>query len=362
MANKKSETTSSKVVKKTTAKAKSVKKQPVDIKGSAIKENGDKPKTGAVMVVGGGISGMQSALDLANSGFKVYVVEEGPSIGGRMAQLDKTFPTNDCSMCMISPKLIETGKHLNIEILTNSQVQAIDGEEGNFKIDVLRKARYIDIDKCTGCGSCAQTEDLGVDVLHLIDDQTWVDRIKIDEQKCIQCGECAVACLDENPERQGITTVVKQSQKLLEDLPAETSGKETLIHELGRMSESQRKEFWQQQFSKCIKCYGCREVCPICLCDYCELEDPEWVTQGQVPAEFPLFHIIRAYHVGTNCIGCGACGETCPMGIPLNALMTIARIDGAKVFEYVPGLDKKTKTKLIDSLKKDPVLERKVRV
>ena len=78
----------------------------------------DAPKIGAVMVVGGGISGMQSALDLANSGFKVYLVEENTSIGGRMSQLDKTFPTNDCSMCMISPKLIEVDKHLNIEIIT----------------------------------------------------------------------------------------------------------------------------------------------------------------------------------------------------------------------------------------------------
>ena len=75
--------------------------------------------TGAVMVVGGGISGMQSALDLANSGFKVYLVESSPAIGGKMAQLDKTFPTNDCSMCIVSPKLVEVGRHSNIELLTS---------------------------------------------------------------------------------------------------------------------------------------------------------------------------------------------------------------------------------------------------
>jgi len=111
-------------------------------------------KTGAAMVVGGGIAGMQSALDLANSGFKVYMVEETTSIGGRMAQLDKTFPTNDCSMCMISPKLIEVDKHLNIEILSNSQVQAVEGEAGNFKVSVLKKPRYVDIEKCSSCGDC----------------------------------------------------------------------------------------------------------------------------------------------------------------------------------------------------------------
>ena len=106
------------------------------------------------MVVGGGICGMQSALDLANSGFKVYMVEETTSIGGRMSQLDKTFPTNDCSMCMISPKLIEVDKHLNIEILSNSQVQSLEGEAGNFKVKVLKKPRYVDIEKCSSCGDC----------------------------------------------------------------------------------------------------------------------------------------------------------------------------------------------------------------
>ncbi|MFH1032389.1 MAG: FAD-dependent oxidoreductase [Chloroflexota bacterium] len=115
-----------------------------------------KKKVGAVMVVGGGITGMQSALDLANSGFKVYLVEKSTSIGGRMSQLDKTFPTNDCSMCMISPKLIEVAKHRNIELITNAEVEALEGEEGNFKVKVLKKPRYIDVIKCSGCGDCVQ--------------------------------------------------------------------------------------------------------------------------------------------------------------------------------------------------------------
>ena len=112
--------------------------------------------TGAVMVVGGGIGGMQAALDLADSGFYVYLVEKSASIGGRMAQLDKTFPTNDCSMCIMSPKLVECGRHLNIEILTLSEVESVSGEAGNFQARLHQKARYIDPDKCTGCGDCAQ--------------------------------------------------------------------------------------------------------------------------------------------------------------------------------------------------------------
>jgi heterodisulfide reductase subunit A-like polyferredoxin len=113
-------------------------------------------KTGAVMVVGGGVGGMQAALDLANSGFKVYLVEESTAIGGRMAQLDKTFPTNDCSMCTISPKLVETGRHLNIQLMVDSEVLKVDGQAGNFTVTVRHKPRYIDISKCTGCSECAQ--------------------------------------------------------------------------------------------------------------------------------------------------------------------------------------------------------------
>jgi heterodisulfide reductase subunit A-like polyferredoxin len=113
-------------------------------------------KIGAVMVVGGGVGGMQAALDLANSGFKVYLVEEGTAIGGRMAQLDKTFPTNDCSMCIISPRLVETARHLNISIMTDTEVEGITGKLGDFKVTVKHKPRYIDVNKCTGCSECAQ--------------------------------------------------------------------------------------------------------------------------------------------------------------------------------------------------------------
>jgi heterodisulfide reductase subunit A-like polyferredoxin len=113
-------------------------------------------KTGAIMVVGGGVGGMQAALDLANSGFQVYLVEETTAIGGRMAQLDKTFPTNDCSMCTISPKLVETGRHLNIKLMMDTEVMQVDGQAGNFTVTVRHKPRYIDVSKCTGCSECAQ--------------------------------------------------------------------------------------------------------------------------------------------------------------------------------------------------------------
>jgi len=121
-----------------------------------IKPLKNKKKSGAVLIVGGGIAGIQAGLDLANAGFKVYLVEESPVIGGDMSRLDKTFPTNDCSMCILSPKLVEVGRHRNIELITLGEFKELNGEPGNFKALVRRHARYVDIDRCTGCGDCLE--------------------------------------------------------------------------------------------------------------------------------------------------------------------------------------------------------------
>ncbi len=108
----------------------------------------------AAMVIGGGIAGIQAALDLAEMGVEVFLIEQKPSIGGRMAQLDKTFPTNDCAMCILSPKLVEVGGNPNIHIIANADVQSVEGEAGNFHVRVLKRARYVDETRCTGCGVC----------------------------------------------------------------------------------------------------------------------------------------------------------------------------------------------------------------
>ncbi len=166
---------------------------------------------GAVAVVGGGIAGVQSALDLADMGFKVYLVEKSPAIGGVMAMLDKTFPTNDCSMCILSPKLVDCSRHPNIEILTLAQVTNIQGEPGNFKVDVHKKARYIDTDSCTACGDC--TEVCPIEIPDVFEQglvmrkaiykhypQAIPNTYVIDKEGapgykgCIDCGLCTKAC------------------------------------------------------------------------------------------------------------------------------------------------------------------------
>src|SRR4051794_30225634 len=107
----------------------------------------DKNNTGDVLIVGGGISGIQAALDLANSGFRVFLVDKSPALGGKMSQLDKTFPTNDCSMCIESPKFIECARNPNIEIITYTEVDRVEGEAGDFRVTLTKKPRYISEEK-----------------------------------------------------------------------------------------------------------------------------------------------------------------------------------------------------------------------
>jgi heterodisulfide reductase subunit A len=162
-------------------------------------------KVGAVLVVGGGVAGIQASLDLADSGFKVYLVDLEPTIGGVMAQLDKTFPTNDCSMCILSPKLVTTGRHPNITILTNAEITGLNGEPGNFEVKIRKQSRYIIEDKCNGCGLCAQecpieavdTYNEGLSqrsAIYVDYPQAVPLKYKIDREKCIGCGTCFEIC------------------------------------------------------------------------------------------------------------------------------------------------------------------------
>ena len=162
-------------------------------------------KVGAVLVVGGGIAGTQCALDLADTDLKVYVVDQSPSIGGAMAQLDKTFPTHDCAMCIMAPKLVETGRHHNVKLLTNAEVDKVEGEIGHFRVTVRRKIRCVDETKCTGCGICTQRCPVEVPdeynrglkkrkAIYMKFPQAVPPTHAIDQDACIGCGTCQTQC------------------------------------------------------------------------------------------------------------------------------------------------------------------------
>jgi heterodisulfide reductase subunit A len=163
-----------------------------------------------VLVIGGGIAGIQAALDLAEQGLRVHLVERSPSIGGRMAQLDKTFPTNDCSTCILSPKMVDCARHANIVLHTYSEVQEVTGEASAFGVRVLKHARYVDEDLCTGCGDCARKcprkvpdeFNLGLSerkAIYLQFPQAVPMVMTIDPEQCIyltrgKCGACELVC------------------------------------------------------------------------------------------------------------------------------------------------------------------------
>jgi len=166
---------------------------------------------GSVLVIGAGIAGIQTSLDLTELGFKVYLVERTPSIGGRMAQLDKTFPTNDCSLCILAPKMVEVFRNPNIELMTYHEVKKISGDVGNFTVTVLKKPRYVDETTCKGCGDCA-TKCPKIEVPNLFDmnlgkrksvyipfPQAVPPVYLIDPELCLMltkgvCGVCAKVC------------------------------------------------------------------------------------------------------------------------------------------------------------------------
>jgi len=182
-----------------------------------------------VLVVGGGIGGVQSALDLADSGYKVYLVERAPAIGGIMAMLDKTFPTNDCSMCILSPKLVAAGRHKDIELMTLTEVLGVEGEPGNFKVRLKRHARSVDLSKCTGCGDCltkCPVKDLPNEFEGGLSNRRAIFRLyaqavpnapAIDRAHCIKfqkdkCGACQKAC------KAGAIDYTQQDEEVVVDV------------------------------------------------------------------------------------------------------------------------------------------------
>lgn len=130
-----------------------------------------------------------------------------------------------------------------------------------------------------------------------------------------------------------------------------------LVDMMKGKSLSERFEFWSRLFSKCMKCYGCRDACPVCNCDVCMLEKHEWIGGGRLPPEHPTFHYIRIFHMVEKCIGCGECEKACPVDIPLAALQKLLRVDVYELFEYISGNDVDDKPPLISTLEEVPIKE-----
>ncbi len=299
--------------------------------------NSTTPITGAVMVVGGGISGMQSALDLANSGFKVHLVESSPAIGGKMAQLDKTFPTNDCSMCIVSPKLVEVGRHKNIELMTHSDVTALDGTTGNFKATIARHARYVDTAKCNGCGACEiacpvtytstfpeqpapgekkkklksveKTVITGPGKPKPESFHGWT--FTVDEEKCQKCGICFRSCLQQAIvwEKGSIAKILPEKCTACgacfvacpEKFEAITvSNAPEMEKSLGAAivarSQSIKEEISGQDMQDCIRCGLCAMMCQ------------------KVMNIGALKMVENGIQAGIDiCQVCGACASICPV-------------------------------------------------
>jgi heterodisulfide reductase subunit A len=159
----------------------------------------------SILVIGGGVAGIQAALDLAEVDFKVYVVEKTASIGGRVAQLDETFPTLDCSACILTPKMADCGRHPNIELITLAEVESVSGFVGSYEVTVLKKPRYVSTQKCVGCGECEKVcpatvpneFDMGLKTRKAIYrpfPQAIPNAYAIDKNACIDCMACEEAC------------------------------------------------------------------------------------------------------------------------------------------------------------------------
>jgi heterodisulfide reductase subunit A-like polyferredoxin len=242
-------------------------------------ENGRK----SALVVGGGIAGIQASLDLADMGFNVYLVEKLPSIGGRMAQLDKTFPTNDCAMCILAPKMIEASSHPNIELLTYSEVKKVSGEVGKFTVKVKKKASFVDWSKCTGCGLCLEgcpvimpnEFDQGIGkrkAIYMLFPQAVPKKCVIDKR---EERPCKAACIDACPVHTSVPGYIK------------------LIAE-GQFKEAYKLIRETNPLPACVGrvCYApCQEACnrgqiddPLCIRDLKRVPSDQWnIEELEVP-------------------------------------------------------------------------------
>lgn len=193
----------------------------------------------------------------------------------------------------------------------------------------------------------------GCDVRALVEmakrDQVDPDRLYILGITCTSEEAEACHCSDPAPDPEGLSAVVV-------GVPVPGASPNPLVAEYDQMSLPERRAFWQEQFLKCIKCYGCRNICPECFCEACALEDPLWVERGVLAPPFPMFHLIKAMHMANRCVACRQCESACPAHIPLTILYDLMQRDVQDLLGYIPGKDITSAPPLSLTLNDAPIL------
>ncbi len=268
----------------------------------------DVPVNKDILVVGGGITGIQTALELESKGHRVYLLEREPTIGGNMVKLDKTFPTDDCSMCTISPKLSDVASRDGIEIMSYCEIENIEGRPGDYHITIIRKPRYVDEEKCTGCGNCAQSSESGLVANR---EKGLVDRISLDEGECINCGVCVKVC-----QKQGFRA----------------------------MKEGEEHPLYETE--ECTGCFECVEKCPedaLEIINPCPVRVSNEFDQGlssRSAIYLPFPQAVPSVYVRNvdSCLKltgempeCRGCETVCPAGAVIDDAQTVEEITAGAI-------------------------------
>lgn len=200
-------------------------------------------------------------------------------------------------------------------------------------------------------GIAAIAHSSGVDRIAIIgrgcDERTLIELAKRNQVDLDRIDFIGIACTSEEAEECECDRPYPEKMTFGERVEGVEPAQ---LRNLSEMSLDERLDFWREQFSKCFKCYGCKEACPMCMCAECVLEDGDWVKKGELPPPFPIFHLIRAFHMSDRCVHCLECEDACPMGIPLTLLYRQLREDMKELFDYLPGIRSDERTPLATTL------------
>ncbi len=188
------------------------------------------------------------------------------------------------------------------------------------------------------------------------DERALIEMAKLGQVDLARLVLIGLACSEQQARECMCTRPYPRRIDVGEKVAGVAPGDDARVQQLLAQDVQARLAFWQSEFNRCIKCYGCRNVCPVCICDACVLEEMCWVERGKIPPELP-FHLIRAYHIADKCILCGACESACPVDIPLTTLYALSQARLKELFDYEPGLDVTQKSPLTTTLEETPLHE-----